>query len=588
MKKQNYVISTLKLFFVASPTLFIIIELLTVIQGLMPFLSLIIFRMIIDRAGIIGVIDRSILLFSLLWTGTFFVQNLVILFNNSLREILNRKTLLVMNAKIMNKTLSFHGIKNFESAQYREMERRLDFCSNMLPYFLDSFTDISQYVLQCVSVFFLFGDIGVWIPIAIIISLIPTIFSHKKIADLDADFERQISVTRIREMYLRRNAISPRYAKEFRIFNFAKVFERQYKNVQDNLYSITKTFQRKNITFGLVGVLPRILVAGIFLYYLFYMVIAEGNAIYTVGMLALYMQSVFIFSDSFIQIANWRTEVKRALHTIQYFFEYLHYEDTVEISANPVSFEEEIKEIKFEKVCFYYDESQPVLDNISFTLTAGEVMAIVGENGAGKTTLVKLLLRFYDTTSGTIFVNGIDIKNYDLKQYRSKMSAIFQDYAKFELSLQESIAPGEERDEDLPDEDIDVLGESLYKSLPNGFNTMLGVEFGERELSVGEWQRIAILRGLRKSADVFIVDEPTASIDPIQEAKMYEKIISHAAKMTVLITHRLGSIQKAQRILVLKNGKLIAIDAHDVLMETCNYYAELYNSQANMYKTMRG
>nr|WP_303936603.1 hypothetical protein [Treponema denticola] len=213
-------IESLKLFYSASPVIFIVIQSLTLLQGMMPFFSLIVFKTIIDKASVSAGFDNSVLILSLFWTGTFILQYFSSILNNSLREILNRKTLLVMNNKIMDKTLSFQGIHNFEDKKYREMERRLDFCSNMMPYFLHCFTDVSQYILQCVSVFFLFGSIGIWVPIAIIFSLIPTIFSQKKLANLDADFEEEISEIRIREMYLRRNAIDPRYAKEFRVFDF--------------------------------------------------------------------------------------------------------------------------------------------------------------------------------------------------------------------------------------------------------------------------------------------------------------------------------------------------------------------------------
>ena len=584
MNKRMITIESLKLFYSASPVIFIVIQSLTLLQGMMPFFSLIVFKMIIDKASVSAGFDNSILILSLFWTGTFILQYFSSILNNSLREMLNRKTLLVMNNKIMDKTLSFQGIHNFEDKKYREMERRLDFCSNMMPYFLHCFTDVSQYILQCVSVFFLFGSIGIWVPIAIIFSLIPTIFSQKKLANLDADFEEEISEIRIREMYLRRNAIDPRYAKEFRVFDFFSVFSKQYKSVQNDLYLITKRFQTKTIKFEFIGIFIRVIIAGILLYYIFSKVSSVGSTVYTVGMLALYMQSVFVFSDAFLQIANWNTEVTRALQTIKYFFEYMGYKDSIKISDFPLPFNEEVKEIRFDKVSFSYDDRQ-ILKDISFSINTGDVLAIVGENGAGKTTLVKLLLRFYDVSSGTIYVNGIDNIKYDIKQYRKKISAVFQDFAKFELTLKENILPDDESVLQPTEDRIDILGSSFYKTLSDGFHTMLGVEFGGREVSGGEWQRIAILRGLEKKSDIFIVDEPTASIDPIQEAFIYEKIIKHASKITILITHRLGSIKNAKKILVLKDGKLLAVDTHDTLINKCNYYAELYNSQADMYKT---
>lgn len=582
-KKSKIIINALRLFYLSGPFTFIGVEILTFLQGFMPFLSLTVFKLIIDAASGHSNFAKNTLILSLVWGGAFLMQHLSLIVNETLRQNLNNKTHLRMNNMIMKKTISFHGIQNFESKEYREMERRLDFCSNMFPYFLHCFTDISQYIIQCASVFFIFGNIKFWIPIAIIFSLIPAVLTQKKLAVLDVELETELSQIQIREMYLRRNIIDPRYSKEFRIFNFFSVFSQQYNKIQNKIYNTKKKFELQTLKFNLLGFFPRLVVASAILYYIFLKVIAKQDVFYTVGMLALYLQSVFVFSDAFLQIAGWKTEVDRALQTIKYFFDYMDYKDSIEIPDDGLSVDEEIKEIRFEKVSFSYGD-RAVLKDISFEIKLGSVVAIVGENGAGKTTLIKLLLRFYDASSGTIFINGIDIKKYDIHQYRKKISAIFQDFPKFELLLKESILPGNNGYFELSPEEVNILGDYFYKTLPEGLDTMLGTEFGGRELSGGEWQRIAILRGLKKNSAIFVVDEPTASIDPIQEARIYEKIMAHARKITIFITHRLGSIKKADSILVLRNGELIASGSHENLMNSCSYYNELYSNQTNMYK----
>ena len=580
--KINYTLSTLKLFWRASPVMFSIVQFLTICQGFIPFCSLLLFRLIIEKAE--SDIGHSIIILCSLWVTVFIVQQFVAIATVALRDVLSTKTLKLMNTEIMGKTLSFKGIANFSNMQYREMERRLDFCSNMLPYFLSCMTDVCQYILQVVSVFILFSQLDFWIPCVLLISLIPTILVQKKLSKIDIEFEQEVTLLRIKEMYLRRIVIDPRFVKEFRIFNFFPVFRSRYAKTQDELYSATKSVKGKSVMYGVLGAIPRVFVAGVCLYYLAIKVAAKSSAFYTVGMLAVYLQSVFVFSDAFLQVANWKTEVSRCIETLRFFFDYKNYSDSIIISKAPQTLHGgHIEEITFKNVSFSYDKENTVLQDLNFSIKAGEVCAIVGENGAGKTTLTQLLHRFYDVDSGSILVNGIDIRELNIDEYRSKISAVFQDYSRFELTLKENIFQGEVVPNEIPENIKEILGENFCDTLTEGLDTTLGLEFGGREVSGGEWQRIAIARGIQKNADVFIVDEPTASIDPIQETAMYEKIITHAKHITILVTHRLGSIRKATKILVLKEGKLVAVGTHENLMKDSAYYNALYSSQADMY-----
>lgn len=211
----------------------------------------------------------------------------------------------------------------------------------------------------------------------------------------------------------------------------------------------------------------------------------------------------------------------------------------------------------------------------------------MGENGAGKTTLIKLLARFYDPNSGEILVNGINIKELDIDEYQKAISAVFQDYMKYYISAEENISAGKSKNlnlnkaEGLKEDKLKVDLKFIF-NLPEKEKTIVGTYFGGTEISGGQWQRLAIARGLNKEHSLLLVDEPTASIDPIQEREIYKSILTKK-EMTLLVTHRLGSIRMADRIFVLREGKLIAEGNHEKLMDSCKYYNKLYSSQADMY-----
>ena len=245
------------------------------------------------------------------------------------------------------------------------------------------------------------------------------------------------------------------------------------------------------------------------------------------------------------------------------------------------------EEIRFENVGFSYPNGRRALEGISFRLRRGERLALVGENGAGKTTLVKLLLRFYDPTEGRILVDGVDLRELDLGAWRRLVSAVFQDYGRYALTLGENIALGDL--EALSDEgrlwEAARAGGALELLERLGPEALLSKAFGGTELSLGEWQRVALSRAFFRGGELLVLDEPTASLDPKEEAHLYRRFAELAQGKTVLlITHRLASVQMADRILVLQEGRLVEEGSHQVLLQRNGVYAELWRLQAEGYR----
>ena len=242
-----------------------------------------------------------------------------------------------------------------------------------------------------------------------------------------------------------------------------------------------------------------------------------------------------------------------------------------------------VKEIRFRNVAFAYPGGQPILDGFDLAIPAGSSLAIVGQNGAGKTTLAKLLCRLYDPQSGAIEVDGVDIREFDVASWRSRLAAVFQDFIKFELPLRDNVAPA-----GAPDDKIIAAIEAAGASNLAGLDTILarGYERGT-DLSGGQWQRVALARALcavDMGAGIVLLDEPTAQLDVRGESEIFARILGATRRCTtILISHRFSTVRQADRICVLERGRVIELGTHDELMATGGRYKTMFDMQAQRF-----
>jgi ATP-binding cassette, subfamily B, bacterial len=274
------------------------------------------------------------------------------------------------------------------------------------------------------------------------------------------------------------------------------------------------------------------------------------------------------------------------------YFSFLAIEPLVHTPINPHPAPNTFSEgIEFDNVTFSYPGgTEPALAGVGLRIRSGELVALVGENGAGKSTLVKLLLRFYDPDQGTVRVGGVDLKDLDPETLRSRIGVLFQDYASYELTVRENVVMGrpdtKSDDERVVEALHDARSEWLLKKMPNGLDSKVGRLFeGGHDLSGGEWQRLALARLMYRDADIWILDEPTSSLDPEAEAAIFAELKENLkGRIGIVISHRFSTVRIADRIAVIADGRVTELGSHKELLAAQGRYAQLFELQAAGYR----
>ena len=325
----------------------------------------------------------------------------------------------------------------------------------------------------------------------------------------------------------------------------------------------------------------------------FYRVVVQAiNNQITAGNVLLFIQALNYIQTSLQILFSEFFSLQEALIFMERLYKFLDSNPTMDLTVSDRNIPNPITSgIVFDNVSFAYPDGRLALDRVSFILKPNQTVALVGENGAGKTTIIKLLARLDDPSGGRILVDGIDLKQLDLAQWRQQIAVVFQDFCHYSLTVGENIALG-----DLTAlEKLDKLKLAAKKAgiadkidrLEYQYQTLLGKQFDGTELSGGEWQKIAIARDFmrEKQAQLLVLDEPTAALDPRSEYEVYSRFSELVTgKTAILVTHRLASVSMCDLIMVLKAGKLIEQGTHRKLLQQQGEYAHLWQMQAQAYQ----
>jgi ATP-binding cassette subfamily B protein len=428
-----------------------------------------------------------------------------------------------------------------------------------------------------------------WLLALLIAATLPALLGESHFAFLGYSLNIRQTPIRRRLDYLRVLGASKESAKELKLFGLSPWLSGEYARLSDDLYEQNQMLAKRRLLIGMV--LSSISTGSYYAAYalVIYRTVSGGLSWGTLQMLAGALagtsnaiQSVFVTASSVADQSLFLTDLVN-------FFAIGPQIQSVP-GARPLP--RPIRDgIVFEQVTFSYPGSdRRVLDRLDLRLAPGERIALVGGNGEGKTTIVKLLARLYDPTAGSILIDGVDLREYQVEDLQGQIGIIFQDFVRYDLTARDNIAVGRV---ELAHSDRHIelaarksLADSVIVRLPRGYQQMLGRRFeGGVDLSGGEWQKMALGRAYLRDAQLLVLDEPTASLDAVSEYQVFERFADlTAGRMALLISHRFSTVRMADRIVVLSQGAISEQGSHLELLRSGGQYARMFELQAAGYR----
>ncbi len=446
-------------------------------------------------------------------------------------------------------------------------------------------------VASSVSVVGVFGLLATLHPLLLVMSaasVVPAVAIQRRTNRRIWEFHHALTPADRERFYMSDLLSSPNLAKEVRGFGLADHLLGRYARLMDaNLVRLAALYRRGNLSAALAG-----LAAGAALVVTYAYIggrglageLTAGDLTAAIGAFAVVTSQTSLISSSIVSI-----ELNATF--LDDYFAFLAVESLIATPAQPTELPAELAPgLVLDGVEFTYPRgTKQVLARVDLEVRPGELVALVGDNGAGKSTIVNLIHRFYDPSAGAIRIGGVDLREVDPLALRARIGVLFQDFARYELTARENVALGRvTRDADDP-AIITALEAARAHALVDrlgGLDARLGRLFdGGTELSGGEWQRIAIARLMFRSADLWILDEPTSNLDPEAEAAIFAELKAQlAGRMAIVISHRFSTVRSADRIYVLGDGRVLESGTHEQLVAARGRYAELFEIQAAGYR----
>ncbi len=583
-KYLSLYIHSFELFWQASKSSSTILLFLVPIQALAPTALIKLGQLMLDQL-LHGSVKADLLL---MWGITFFISSAAVPINTSMQGILTDKLIAFVNMQLMTKSKKIKGLNFFENAKFYDDLQFVSSQASWQPVNLIVFgISMIREFITVISMLVLLANYNFVIAAILLIAIIPqSLISYRIQQD---SFETMVtrSPDARKIQYYSEALLKADNAKEVRLFNMFDYFINSYKNVYNKIHGKMKQVRLKQMWTSLVFLAISVLLSIVCLIWMI-KDIRQGKA--PTGAFLIFVSTLTATANEVYSFIENSSLLYDTLLYMEKYFSFMAVKEPNDYQGN-LPFSASFHQITFDHISFTYpNQKVPALRDISLTVMAGERIAIVGENGSGKSTLIKLLLRFYDPEQGTIKIDDTEIKNFDIEEYRDQFGAVFQDYAKLDLPLRDSVGLGDPPQRQNDAKVIQAMKDGgFYESFVKqnlSLDTMLGKQFESGiDLSGGQWQKIAISRAFMPNAKILILDEPTASLDPRSEFAIYQSFIKMTQDKTVFfITHRMSAVKLADKVLVLKNGKIVGFDSHDKLMQTNEYYADLYNLQAESFK----
>jgi ATP-binding cassette, subfamily B, bacterial len=582
----------LSLVWTTSHSLTITLAILSLLAGLLPGAIAYIGKLIVDsvviaaRSGLIvdrhhalsyvGIEAIAIVIFAAVQKGLVVCQSL-------LRVLLGQR----VNESILEKALTL-DLAHFEDSEfYDKMSQARSQASSRPLSLINRTFGLCQSALTLLTFGGLLWRFSAWAVLVLIVAAIPSFIAETRFSEHAFRLFRWRSPETRQQHYLETLLAREDYAKEVQLYQLGGMLLQRYRDIFNQLYDDDRNLTIKK---GGWGYLLGLLSTGAFYAAYAWIVIETISAKISLGEMTMYL---VVFRQGQSTFAAALTSIGGMYEDNLYLanlYEFL--EQPIPRSQGKATKGIVPNGIWFEHVSFSYPGSQqPVLKDISLQLQPGEKLAIVGENGSGKTTLIKLLTRLYVPSSGRIFLDGVDLNDWDIDVLRQRIGVIFQNFVQYQFTVGENVGVGDvEHLDDRKEWEIAAekgMATPFINNLPKGFNTQLGKWFKDgQELSGGQWQKIALARAfMRSNADILILDEPTAAMDAEAEMNIFNRFRSLTEnQMVVLISHRFSTVRMADKIIVMGHGEIIEQGSHEQLLAAKGRYAHLFSLQAAGYQ----
>lgn len=471
------------------------------------------------------------------------------------------------------------GITYFDNTELYNEVKNVTRDANSVPNLTWNVLGLIKALIQFVSAFVILSSVGWLAPIIIVVACLPNYIFDKHYSLKLYEWSRETTNDVRKINYLYSTLTEKYFSKDIRINELKDSLTEQYQSRWRTWFNSKMVISTKHfVSTFLTMFLPHILT----LAFTAFIIVQTLNNQFVIGDITYYISIMGQLTSSTLTVISQATAAINNKKKLEYYTEFLNW--TEETSQEEGVSIDTINEIVFDSVCFMYPGNENfALSGISFKISKGEKIAFIGKNGSGKSTIVKLILKLYQPTAGTIYINGIDINKIKTGDIYRCMSIMFQDYINYSFSLRNNLNSVNNNISYTDDELIDacIKGNSyeFVKKWKYGLETYLTRSFdleGE-ELSGGQWQRLALSRSFVKEASMYIYDEPAASLDIEAERKIYRELIyNHSNKTLILISHRMSYMKEMDQIIVFDQGKVIESGTHQELMNNGGVYCNLY------------
>lgn len=583
----------------AKPLLLFVMIFMAVFNGVMPVVGSYISANLLNSLSMLftehrelseGELAKLIIVPLALQFGYLFFTRLVNAISGMITSISGEVVTNHVKVKIMKKAKEI-DLARYDMPEFYEKLENANREAGMRPiHILNSTFSLVSNVISIVSYIIILIAISPFAPLIVILISVPSAiitFVYKK---KNFHYMRHRSKDRRQMAYYSEVQVNKDLVKEVKLFGLSDTFVERYNSVFKNYFKGLKKLIIGEGAWNIgMSLFTTVVNCGLF-FYIAYSVY-KGNG--QIGDYSLYTGALTSISAGVTTLVNLISQVYEGSLFIDNLIVFMNEKKTIVSSLpEPTSLKRHCGHtIELRNVSFRYPgTSRDVLKNINLTIEPGDTVVMVGLNGAGKTTLIKLLTRLYDPTEGTIYLDGHDIREYDVDELYKMYGIIFQDFGKYAVNVNENIAFGN-IEKGIVDEDIRKAAsasnaDEYIEQLPKQYNTPLMRYFESDgiELSIGQWQKLSIARAFYSDSDVLILDEPTASLDAIAEQEVFSQFDKlRRDKTTIFVSHRLSSATVASKILVLSEGELIEQGNHEELMASKGEYYRLFSTQAKRY-----